>query len=130
MDDRRAAAPPSAAPRPTAALSHPTPTADAPSTRPPAAPTSGARGAGRDTSIDVLRGWFVISMTLAHLAAGSVAERLAHVAVWLDGAMGFVTLSGLVLGMVYRRSRNRTGRVPYAKALRRVRLLYVIQVGM
>lgn len=66
-------------------------------------------------------------MTIAHLAAGSVIDKISHAAVWLDGAIGFVTLSGVVLGIVYRRTHDRTGRIPYRKVLRRARLLYVIQ---
>ena len=95
-----------------------------------AAPIRSARtGLGRDTTIDVLRGCFIISMTIAHLSSGSVLGGLSHAAVWLDGAIGFVTLSGLVLGLVYRRQLDRTGRVPFTKALRRARLLYLIQLG-
>jgi len=67
-------------------------------------------------------------MTIAHLAAGSVADKVSHAGVWLDGAIGFVTLSGLVLGIVYRRTHDRTGAVPYCKVLRRARLLYLIQL--
>ena len=82
----------------------------------------------RETSVDVLRGWFIISMTIAHLSAESIADKVTHAAVWIDGAIGFVTLSGLVLGLVYRRTSDRTGRIPFRKVLRRARLLYGIQV--
>ena len=84
----------------------------------------------RETPIDVLRGWFIVSMTVGHLAAGSIAERAVHAGVWIDGAIGFVACSGLVLALVYRRVHDRTGQLPYAKALRRARLLWLIHVAV
>jgi hypothetical protein len=53
---------------------------------------------GREITIDVLRGYFILSMASGHLAEG-VITSLLHVWVWVDGAAGFVCLSGFVLGL-------------------------------
>ena len=60
-----------------------------------AGPSSPAQG-GRDRAIDVLRGLCIVSMTTAHLAAGSWPWQVFHLGTFVDGAVGFVFLSGLV----------------------------------
>jgi len=73
--------------------------ADTASARPP-----------RDHALDVVRGLCIVSMCTAHLAAGSWPYQIAHVAVWwTDGAVGFVMLSGVVVGMVQRSTIGRAG---------------------
>lgn len=57
----------------------------------------------RDPTIDVLRGLCIASMVVAHLASGSPLDKLTHMR-GIDGATGFVLLSGLVLGMVHSRA--------------------------
>ena len=81
---------------------------------------------GRDLSIDTVRGLCIVSMTGSHLANGSILDRITHPSAWVDGASGFVLLSGLLVGMVQRRTGERDGaRAGRVKLLRRVRLIYV-----
>jgi len=81
---------------------------------------------GRDLSIDTVRGLCIISMTGSHLANGSILDRVTHPSAWVDGASGFVLLSGLLVGIVQRRTGERDGaRAGRVKLLKRVRLIYV-----
>ena len=94
---------------------------------PPREPTIGAR----DRAIDVLRGLCIVSMTTAHLAAGSWPWHVFHVAVLVDGAVGFVLLSGVVLGMSQRRTIERAGlRAGQRRLLRRAGLIYLANLGL
>ena len=90
------------------------------------APTHGRR----DAAIDTIRGLCIILMTVSHLAEGSLVDRVLHVAPWVDGASGFVLMSGLVLGLV-QPGRLRRGGVRAAQVLlvRRAALLYVLHVS-
>ena len=92
---------------------------------------SSVRLDGRDQAIDVVRGACVLVMTFAHLAPLTIVNRLLHLPLWIDGASGFVLLSGLVLGMV-QHGRIRRGGLPGAqRALaRRALLLYGWHVGI
>ncbi|MET0965252.1 MAG: OpgC domain-containing protein [Nakamurella sp.] len=85
----------------------------------------------RDRAIDVLRGLCIISMTTAHLAAGSWPWQVFHVAVLIDGAVGFVLLSGVVLGMTQHRTVERAG-LPTGRRrlLRRAGLIYAANIGL
>ena len=80
---------------------------------------------GRDAAIDCLRGACIVSMTLYHLADGSIASRAVHAGRWVDGATGFVLLSGLVLGMVQRRLAPGAGLRAIARRARLVWLAHV-----
>lgn len=62
----------------------------------------------RQITVDVLRGYFILSMASGHLATGFLTNLL-HVWVWVDGAAGFVCLSGFVLGLSQRAKWQRTG---------------------
>jgi hypothetical protein len=84
-------------------------------------------GRGRDAVVDVLRGACVVSMVLSHLAGGSGLSMAVHSPRWVNGATGFVLLSGLVIGMVQRHVDEATG---LRKLARRARLVYVAQVGL
>lgn len=85
----------------------------------------------RDAAIDVIRGLCIISMAFAHLGSGSVGWKITHAGVWVDGAEGFVFLSGLVLGTTQRRVVTRSGpRVAVVKLLRRARLIYFGHVAL
>lgn len=88
--------------------------------------------ATRDLRIDFLRGFAVFAMVVDHLAGPS---RLY----WLTGgnhfftsaAEGFVFISGLVVGMVYRRLAEREGLGPaMRRLLERAWLLYLLTVGL
>ena len=67
------------------------------------------RAAGRDRTLDAMRGIFILSMTAGHLAGGEALDRWSHPLVWVDGAAGFVLFSGLVLGMQQHRLHERRG---------------------
>lgn len=65
-------------------------------------------------------------MVFAHLAGGGAAYIITHAPVWVNGAMGFVLLSGLVVGMVQRRLTDKKGlRAGQAKLLRRAWIVYL-----
>ncbi|MBM9469111.1 OpgC domain-containing protein [Nakamurella leprariae] len=89
-----------------------------PADAPPVAPR-------RIAAFDVLRGLCIVSMTTAHLAAGSLPYEVLHAAVWIDGAVGFVFLSGLVLGVVQRSRADRPTGVVTRTLLRRAGLIYL-----
>ncbi len=82
-------------------------------------------GRGRVTAIDVLRGACIVSMTTAHLASGSWPWQLTHAAVVIDGGVGFVLLSGLVVGITQRRTVVTEGVLAgQRKLLRRTGVIY------
>ena len=83
----------------------------------------------RDHALDIIRGVCIVMMTFGHLAPGTAPTRLLHVVLWVDGASGFVLLSGLVLGMVQHSRLARGGMAGAEKALaRRIGVLYVAHV--
>jgi hypothetical protein len=55
-------------------------------------------------SLDTVRGLCLVSMFLGHFAEETAVSRAAHGARWVDGAVGFVLVSGLVLGLVRHRA--------------------------
>jgi hypothetical protein len=57
----------------------------------------------RDVRLDVLRGIFIVSMAFGHLAMGTTLADATHPFNWVDGAFGFVFLSGLVLSLTRRK---------------------------
>lgn len=70
-------------------------------------------------------------MVFAHIALGSFGYKLTHFAVWFDGAMGFVLLSGLVVGLVQRKTAERAGlRAAAVKVWKRARLVYVAHLAI
>ena len=86
---------------------------------------------GRDLAIDVMRGLCIISMTTAHLAAGSWPWHVAHAAIYIDGAVGFVLLSGLVVGITQRRRTDAAGLAEgERKLLRRTVLIYCAHIAL
>lgn len=83
----------------------------------------------RNAAIDLIRGYCIISMVSAHIAAGSLFAKAAHAFPEFDGASGFVLVSGLVLGMVQRRRLQNDGvRAVQRKTLRRTGVIYVGQL--
>lgn len=106
-----------------------TPVAPSPSVAPPAGDAAPA-GKRRDAAIDTIRGICIVTMTFSHLAAGTVADTLTHPAPWVDGASGFVLMSGLVLGLVQPGRIGRGGLLGAEIALlRRAGLLYLAHVA-
>ncbi|MEZ5375935.1 MAG: OpgC domain-containing protein [Acidimicrobiales bacterium] len=64
------------------------------------------RLSGRDPAIDRLRGLCLVSMTFGHLTVSgrgsSVVNRVLHAPGWVSGAAGFVFLSGVSVGLLWR----------------------------
>lgn len=90
-----------------------------------------AAAGSREGAFDLIRGLCIISMACGHIAGGSALHAITHVPVWVDGAMGFVLISGLVLAIVQRVLMRKLGRREAAgRVLRRVRLLYIWQVTL
>lgn len=87
--------------------------------------------ASRDQTIDLIRGYCIVSMVTGHLAGFLLLAGIFHVFPKFDGASGFVLLGGLVLGMVERRRVLREGlaAVP-TKSVRRLGLIYGAQVAL
>ncbi len=86
---------------------------------------------GRDTAIDALRGACIVSMTTAHLAAGSWPYLVTHSAVFIDGAVGFVLLSGVMVGRTQRRTIVGGGLLAgQRKLLRRVGVIYAANLAL
>lgn len=84
----------------------------------------------RDRAIDVVRGLCIFSMIVSHMASGSILSALVHPQYWTDAAFGFVFLSGLLLGIVYRRGFDRSAQVPHKKLVSRSFKLYWIQLAI
>lgn len=95
----------------------------------PSPPATG-RVPHRDRALDAVRGLCIVSMTSAHLAPNTPPTRALHLLPWVDGASGFVLVSGLVLGMVLPGRVARGGGGAAARSLvRRARLLYLTHVA-
>ena len=87
---------------------------------------------GRDLRIDLLRGLAVLAMVVDHIAGPSKLYLITggnHF--YTSAAEGFIFLSGLTVGLVYRRIAERQG---LATAIRRLLgrawTLYVLAVGL
>lgn len=81
----------------------------------------------RQLTVDVLRGYFILSMASGHLAYGVVSVVL-HVWRWVDGAAGFVCLSGFVLGLSQYAKWRRGGHAAPTWILRRAVQIWAISV--
>jgi hypothetical protein len=68
-----------------------------------------------------------VSMATAHLAVGSSSYHVLHAALWIDGAVGFVFLAGLMLGRTQRRISERSG--PSAARLRVLSRIGIVYAG-
>ncbi|MFT4086841.1 MAG: OpgC domain-containing protein [Gordonia sp. (in: high G+C Gram-positive bacteria)] len=84
---------------------------------------------GRDFAIDATRGLAIWSMISLHFADGTKIAAPTHAFPHVDGMSAFVLLSGLVLGIVYRRWIGRHGlRYAYGRLTRRLGSLYAAQL--
>jgi enterochelin esterase-like enzyme len=87
---------------------------------------------GRDQRIDLLRGLAVLAMIVDHLAGPSRLYLITggnHF--YTSAAEGFIFLSGLTVGLVYRRIAERQGlAVGIRRLLARAGTLYVLAVGL
>jgi hypothetical protein len=85
----------------------------------------------RDQAIDAVRGVCIFYMSLAHICYGSPLFRSISVIPWVDGASGFILVSGLVLGMLSRRRTDAAGLASAELRLgRRTALLYASHVAL
>ena len=99
-------------------------------------PERSDRHSRRDTSIDAIRGLCLVSMTVGHLVevlgGRSVLWYLTHPFAWVDGATGFVFLSGVSLALADR-SKVRRGWSHQQRRrwlLGRAAFLYAVHVAM
>src|SRR5437867_518709 len=90
-----------------------------------------AESGKRDRRLDLLRGYCVFAMTVDHLDAPTWLYVLTGGnRFFVSAAEGFLFISGLVMGVVYRPIVERFGlRAAAAKALRRSLLLYLVTIG-
>lgn len=86
----------------------------------------------RDLRLDLLRGFCVFAMVIDHIGGSSWLYALTGGNRWLvSAAEGFVFLSGLTMGLVYREKVRRFGlRVAARLALRRAVTLYLLTVAL
>lgn len=85
----------------------------------------------RDLTFDAIRGVCIVSMVTGHIASESPLRAATHFPVWVDGAMGFVLLSGLIVGLVYKRIAEARGTRGAAIALlRRTRTIYICHLAI
>ncbi len=86
----------------------------------------------RDLRLDLLRGFCVLAMIVNHISGGSPLYLLTGGdRFFTSAAAGFILISGLTAGMVYRRLVERDGLVPaMLKAWRRAWNLYLLTVGL
>jgi enterochelin esterase-like enzyme len=87
---------------------------------------------GRDLRIDLLRGLAVLAMVIDHLAGPSKLYLLTGGnRFYTSAAEGFIFLSGLTVGLVYRRIAEREGlSTAMRRLLARSWTLYVLAVGL
>jgi enterochelin esterase-like enzyme len=91
-----------------------------------------APGSRRDLRLDFLRGFAVFAMVVDHLAGPSRLYLLTGGNYfYTSAAEGFVFISGLTVGVVYRRIAERDGLdVALRRLLNRAWQLYVLAVGL
>ncbi|GAC69113.1 OpgC domain-containing protein [Gordonia soli] len=83
----------------------------------------------RDLAIDATRGLAIWSMISAHFAFGTLIEAPTHSFPYVDGMSAFVLLSGLMLGLVYRRWIERFSLgYAYWRLTKRLVVLYLCQL--
>lgn len=86
----------------------------------------------RDLRLDLLRGFAVFAMVVDHLAGPSQLHLLTGGnRFFTSAAEGFIFISGLLVGLVYRRFADRDGLGPaLRRLLGRALQLYVLAVGL
>jgi enterochelin esterase-like enzyme len=87
---------------------------------------------GRDLRIDLLRGLAVLAMVIDHIAGPSKLYLLTGGnRFYTSAAEGFIFLSGLTVGLVYRRVAEREGMsTAMRRLLARSWTLYILAVGL
>ena len=86
----------------------------------------------RDLRLDFLRGFCLFAMIVDHIAGPSLLYGLTGGnSFYVSAAEGFVFISGLLLGMIHRKTIERHGfGTALRKALRRAGILYALMVGL
>lgn len=87
---------------------------------------------GRDLRLDILRGYYVFAMIVDHLAGFSLLHFLSGSnRFFTSAAEGFILVSGITAGFVYRRLIGRSGFAAAArKGLNRAFDLYLLAVSL
>lgn len=87
---------------------------------------------GRDLRIDLMRGYFILIMIVDHIAGFSPFYYITGGAkFYTTGAEGFILISGLMIGMVYKPLMQKLGlRAGVIKALKRTVTLYLVSVAI
>ncbi len=87
---------------------------------------------GRDLRIDLLRGFAVVAMVVDHIAGSSPLYIFTGGnRFYTSAAEGFIFISGLVMGLVYRRFIQRDGlSIPLRRALERSLTLYLLTITL
>lgn len=81
----------------------------------------------RNVTIDILRGYCIIMMITSHISPNSLVNQCVHFQRFISGAEGFVFLSGLVLGLVYRRKLDAFSAVQsYVKIWKRALMIWAV----
>lgn len=81
----------------------------------------------RNVTIDILRGYCIVMMITSHISPDSLVNQYIHFQQFISGAEGFVFLSGLVLGLVYRRKLDAFPAVQsYVKIWKRALMIWVV----
>ncbi|MDQ3809879.1 MAG: OpgC domain-containing protein, partial [Chloroflexota bacterium] len=86
----------------------------------------------RDLRVDLLRGFCIFAMVVDHFGGQSWLYALTGGnRFYVSAAEGFIFISGFVMGLAYRRRRDRSGLVPaMSEALKRARTLYFATVAL
>src|SRR5436190_11433646 len=91
-------------------------------------PSLSSTNDGRDLRIDLLRGYCVLAMVIDHIGGPSLLLLLTGAnSFYSSAAEGFIFISGLVVGLAYRRHVQRCGVAPsVSRALQRAATLYLL----
>jgi len=84
----------------------------------------------RNVVLDVLRGYCVVMMITGHVGTETHINHSIHFLRFVSGAEGFVFLSGLVLGLVYRRRVANSVLGAYANLWRRAAMIWLVHVTL
>ena len=86
-------------------------------------------GGGRDVALDLVRGMAIVILVINHIHLDSALEHVT--ATFVSAAEILVTVSGVVVGMVFgRRWRTEGPRVATGALLRRARKLYLASLAV
>ncbi len=84
----------------------------------------------RNITLDVLRGLCIVMMITGHVGTNTYLNHSVHFLRFVSGAEGFVFLSGLVLGLVYRRRIAAGVARAYGALWRRALTIWLVHVAL